>query len=77
MARPELVDDGLWELMKTLLPDHSPQQTEGAPESVIGQSVHGDCVCAGDGVPWLMVPWACLVNPFVLTARSFLCTVNV
>jgi hypothetical protein len=47
MARPELVDDGLWELMKTMLPDHTPQQT-AHPESVTGQSVHGDRVRAGE-----------------------------
>ena len=27
MARSELVDDGLWELVKPLLPDHTPQRT--------------------------------------------------
>jgi hypothetical protein len=29
MARPELVDDGLWELVKLLLADRTPQRTEG------------------------------------------------
>jgi hypothetical protein len=30
MARSELVDDGLWELVKPLLlPDRTPQRTEG------------------------------------------------
>jgi transposase len=27
MARSELVDDGLWELVKSLLPDRSPKRT--------------------------------------------------
>jgi transposase len=32
MARPELVDDGLWELVKPLLPDRTPQRT-GRPRA--------------------------------------------
>jgi transposase len=32
MARSELVDDELWELVKPLLPDHAPQRT-GRPPS--------------------------------------------
>ena len=31
MARSELVDDELWELVKSLLPDPTPQRT-GRPE---------------------------------------------
>jgi hypothetical protein len=33
MARPELVDDGLWELVKPRLPDRTPQRTEGKEPS--------------------------------------------
>jgi transposase len=32
MARSQLVDDGLWELVKPLLPDHTPQRT-GRPRA--------------------------------------------
>ena len=32
MARSQLVDDGLWKLVKPLLPDRTPQRT-GAPPS--------------------------------------------
>jgi transposase len=46
MARPELVDDGLWELNKPLLPDRTPQRT-GRTQSVT-DSVHGDRIRAGD-----------------------------
>jgi hypothetical protein len=44
MARPELVNDELWELMKTLLPDHTPQQT-GRPESATAQGLQRSCLC--------------------------------
>jgi hypothetical protein len=37
MARPELVDNGLWELLKPLLADRTPQRTEDAPESATGE----------------------------------------
>jgi hypothetical protein len=33
MVRPELVDNALWELVKPLLPDRTPQRTEGKEPS--------------------------------------------
>jgi hypothetical protein len=33
MARPELVDNGLWELVKALLAARTPQRTEGKEPS--------------------------------------------
>jgi hypothetical protein len=46
MVRSELVDDELWELVKSLLPDRTPQRT-GRP-SQRPSSVHGDRVRAED-----------------------------
>ena len=46
MARSELVDDELWELVKSLLPDPAPQRT-GRPE-LRPSSVHGDRTGAED-----------------------------
>jgi hypothetical protein len=47
MARSELVDGELWELVKPLLPDRTPQRT-GRPTSQRPGSVHGDRVRVGD-----------------------------
>jgi len=47
MARSQLVDDGFWELVKPLL-GITPRSTHRAPESVTGQSVHGDHGRAGE-----------------------------
>ena len=33
MTRPELVDDGLWELVKPPLADRTPRRTEGKEPS--------------------------------------------
>ena len=52
MARPELVDDGLWELMKTLLPDHTPQQTGRSDRTAFTAIV----LVLVTRVPWRMVP---------------------
>jgi hypothetical protein len=43
MARSQPLDDGLRELVKSLLPDCTPQRTEGAPESVTGQRSRQSC----------------------------------
>jgi hypothetical protein len=45
MARPELLDDGLWELVKPSLADRTPQRTEGAPELVTEQPSRRSCSC--------------------------------
>jgi hypothetical protein len=45
MARSELVDDELWELVKSLLPDRTPQRTEGDPESATEQRSRRSCSC--------------------------------
>jgi len=52
MARPELVDDGLWELMKTLLADRTPQQTGRSDRTAFTAIV----LVLVTGVPWRMVP---------------------
>jgi hypothetical protein len=70
MARPELVDDGLWELMKTLLADRTPQQT-GRPSQRPDRAFTAIVFVMVTGVLWLMVPRAYLVNPFFLSAREF------
>lgn len=44
MAGSELVDDELWELVKSLLPDRSPQRT-GRPESATEQRSRQSCSC--------------------------------
>ncbi len=44
MAGSQLVDDELWELVKPLIPDHTPQRT-GRPESVTGQRSRRLCSC--------------------------------
>ena len=75
MARPELVDDGLWELVKPLLGDRTPQQTR-RPSQRPDRAFTAIVFVLVTGVLWRMVPRACLVNPFFLFARSFLCTVN-
>jgi hypothetical protein len=60
MARSQLVDDGFWELVKRLL-GITPRSTHRAPESVTGQSVHGDHVL-----------WSCTLGsaPSVSKARK-------
>ena len=53
MARPELVDDGLWELMKTLLSDHTPQQTGRSDRTAFTAIV----LVLVTGALWRMVLW--------------------
>ena len=55
MARSQLVDDGLWELVKPLLPDHTPQRT-GRPR--VSDRTAFTAIVFGlvTGAPWRMVP---------------------
>ena len=55
MARSELVDDGLWELVKPLLPDHTPQRT-GRPRVSDRAAFTAIVFVLVTGVPWRMVP---------------------
>jgi len=77
MATSQLVDDELWELVKPPLPNHTTQETARPPGQRPDRAFTAIVFVMVTGVPWRMVPWACLVNPFVLSARSFLCTLNV
>jgi transposase len=43
MARSQLVDDGLWELVKPLLPEIACRSGQGASESVTGQRSRRSC----------------------------------
>ncbi len=55
MARSELVDDGLWELVKSLLPDRSPKRT-GRPRVSDRAAFTAIVFVLRTGVPWRMVP---------------------
>ena len=55
MARPELVDDGLWELVKPLLGDRTPQQT-GRPRVSDRTAFTAIVFVLVSGMPWRMVP---------------------
>ena len=55
MARSQLVDDGLWELVKPLLPDHAPQRT-GRPRASNQAAFTAIVFVLVTGVPWRMVP---------------------
>ena len=50
MARPELVDDGLWELVKPLLADRTPQRTGRSDRTAFTAIV----LVLVTGVPWRM-----------------------
>ena len=56
MARPELVDDGLWELVKPPLPDHTPQQT-GRPRASDRAALTAIVFVLVTGALWRMVLW--------------------
>jgi transposase len=55
MARSKLVDDGLWELVKPLLPDHTPRRT-GRPRVSDRRAFTAIVFVLVSGVPWRMVP---------------------
>jgi len=55
MARSQLVDDELWELVKPLLPDHAPQRT-GRPRVSDRTAFTAIVFVLVTGVPWRMVP---------------------
>ena len=55
MARSQLVDDGLWELVESLLPDRTPQQT-GRPRVGDRTAFTAIVFVLVTGVPWRMVP---------------------
>ena len=55
MARSELVDDELWELVKSLLPDRTPQRT-GRPRVSDRAAFTAIVFVLRTGVPWRMVP---------------------
>ena len=55
MARSELVDDELWELVKSLLPDRIPQRT-GRPRVSDRAAFTAIVFVLRTGVPWRMVP---------------------
>ena len=55
MARSQLVDDGLWELVKPLLPDHTPQRT-GRPRVSDRAAFTAIVFVLVTGVPWRLVP---------------------
>jgi transposase len=55
MARSQLVDDGLWELVKPLLPDHTPQRI-GRPRVSDRTALAAIVFVLVTGVPWRMVP---------------------
>ena len=55
MARSELVDDELWELVKSLLPDRIPQRT-GLPRVSDRAAFTAIVFVLRTGVPWRMVP---------------------
>jgi transposase len=55
MARSELVDDELWELVKSLLPDRKPQRT-GRPRVCDRAAFTAIVFVLRTGVPWRLVP---------------------
>ena len=55
MARSELVDDELWELVKSLLPDPTPQRT-GRPRVSDRAAFTAIVLVLKTGVPWRLVP---------------------
>ena len=55
MARSQLVDDGLWELVEPLLPDRTPQRT-GRPRVGDRTAFTAIVFVLATGVPWRMVP---------------------
>jgi hypothetical protein len=55
MARSELVDGELWELVKPLLPDRTPQRT-GRPRVSDRAAFTAIVFVLVTGVPWRMVP---------------------
>ena len=55
MARSQLVDIGLWELVKTLLPDRRPQRT-GRPRVSDRAAFTAIVFVIRTGVPWRLVP---------------------
>ena len=55
MARSQLVDDGLWELVEPLLPDRTPQRT-GLPRVGDRTAFTAIVFVLVSGVPWRMVP---------------------
>src|SRR3712207_4770335 len=55
MARSVLVDDGLWELVKPLLPDRMPQRT-GRPRVSDRAAFTAIVFVLVTGVPWRLVP---------------------
>ena len=55
MARSQLVDDGLWELVEPLLPDRTPQRT-GRPRVGDRTAFTAIVFVLVTGVPWRMVP---------------------
>ena len=55
MARLELVDDELWELVKPLLPDRRPQRT-GRPRVSDRAAFTAIVFVLRTGVPWRLVP---------------------
>ena len=54
MARSQLVDDGLWELVKPWLPDRTPQRT-GRPRVSDRTAFTAIVFVLVSGVPWRMV----------------------
>jgi transposase len=55
MARSELIDDELWELVKSLLPDRRPQRT-GRPRVSDRAAFTAIVFVLRTGVPWRLVP---------------------
>jgi transposase len=55
MARSQLVDDGLCELVKPLLPDHTPQRTR-RPRVSDRTAFTATVFVLVTGMPWRMVP---------------------
>jgi transposase len=55
MAGSQLVDDELWELVKPLIPDHTPQRT-GRPRVSDRTAFTAIVFVLVTGVPWRLVP---------------------
>ena len=55
MARSQPVDDGLWELVKPLLPSRTPQRT-GRPRVSDRTALTAIVFVLVAGVPWRLVP---------------------
>ena len=55
MARSQLVDDGLWESVKPLLPDRTSQRT-GRPRVSDRAAFTAIVFVLVTGVPWRLVP---------------------